>query len=200
MQRKCEALGGAELRVERAIDPGDVESLLRRGFQVEHSSWKGQEDSSVLSTAAIFGFYMAQARCLAARGQLQLSFLELGGKPVAFEYGWLSKGVYFAMKVGYDQTRADVTPGQVLRWLLFEKLHDEGCWSAIDFLSPITRASSSWVNDRYTISRLVVAPREWRGRASDSAAQDETPADLAPTEMALAEAQSAFSEDRSRGN
>jgi len=164
MVRKCDAWGGAALRVERAVAPDDVAPLLRRGFEVENSSWKGSQGSSVLATEGKLAFYTDQARTLAAKGQLQLAFLEVGGEPAAFEYGWLSKGVYYAVKVGYDERRAEATPGQLLRWLLFERLHNEGCWRTIDFVGPITRALSSWSNGDYKLSRLVVAPRRLSGR------------------------------------
>ncbi len=164
IEKKSALLGELNLRVERDIEPHQIAPLVRRGFQVEHSSWKRGSESSVLSTEGMLDFYIAQAKALAARGQLQLTFLELNGEAIAFEYGWLAKGVYFAVKVGYDQARAEITPGQLLRWLLFERLHHEGRWHTIDFVGPLTRALSSWANDQYTISRLVVAPRRLSGR------------------------------------
>src|SRR5207245_258118 len=94
IERHAEDDGGAMLLVYREIEPPDVEPLLRRGFAVEDASWKSRAGTSVLKSPATLGFYIEQARQLAAWGDLQLSFLELDGRPIAFEYGWNAKGVY----------------------------------------------------------------------------------------------------------
>jgi CelD/BcsL family acetyltransferase involved in cellulose biosynthesis len=152
------------LRVVRDAPPDEIEPLLRRGFELEHRGWKGRNASSVLSVPGIFEFLTAQARQLAAWGQLQLTFLERQGEPIAFEYGWSSKGVYHAMKIAYDEAWSKLTPGQLLRWRLFEQLHAEGQCRLVDFMGPGTRATEIWANDRYVLGRLVIAPGRLSGR------------------------------------
>ena len=50
-----------ELQLVRPDDAGEVEPLLREGFEVEHRSWKGTAGSSVLSDAVMWQFYLRQA-------------------------------------------------------------------------------------------------------------------------------------------
>ena len=54
--------GGVELRIVRDLQRSDVESWLRRGFEVEDRNWKGQAGSSVLKVPGIFDYFVAQAR------------------------------------------------------------------------------------------------------------------------------------------
>ncbi len=164
VDRKAREQGGVNLRVIRRFEPYEVEPLLRRGFEVEDRNWKGQEGSSVLSSPGLFDFFLAQSRQLAAWGQLQLVFLENQGQPIAFEYGWLSKGVYQAVKIGYDDAFAHLTPGQLIRWHFFEQLHAEGGCEAVDFVGPQTRATGIWANDEYVLGRMVLAPGRLAGR------------------------------------
>jgi CelD/BcsL family acetyltransferase involved in cellulose biosynthesis len=163
-EKKASQMGGVELRVVRDARPDEVEPLLRRGFEVEDRGWKGREGTSVLSVPGMFAYFLAQARHMAAWGQLQLTFLEHGGQPIAFEYGWLSKGVYQAVKIGYDEAFSELTPGQLIRWRLFEQLHREEWCRAIDFIGPGTRATGLWANDQYVLGRVIMAPRRLSGR------------------------------------
>lgn len=152
-------LGGAELQVLDQLSPDNVEEQLVRGFDVEHRSWKGSVGSSVASHPAIFEFYRRQAEYLASQGQLELCFLMLQGKSIAFEYGWRSKGVYFTPKVGYDERYEQLSPGQLLRSRQIERLHSDQAARQIDFLGPLSTATSRWNTDCYAISSLAVAVR-----------------------------------------
>lgn len=163
-ERDAEKVGGLELRVLDDLLPGEVEPALRGCLEIEHANWKGRAGTSVLSHPQACAFFLDQARILAARRELVLSLLELNGQAIAFEYGWLSKGVYQVLKIGYDEGHASLTPGQLLRWLLFEPLQQRRHCRTVDFLGPRTRATDSWANHAYALSRLIIAPRRLSGR------------------------------------
>ena len=151
--------GGAELEVLAGLSPDSVAAQLVRGFEVEHRSWKGRVGTSVASCPAIFEFYRRQAEYLALQGQLELCFLQHQGQAIAFEYGWRSKGVYFTPKVGYDERYEQLSPGQLLRARQIERLHCDSAARQVDYLGPLSAATSKWTTDGYTISGLVVALR-----------------------------------------
>ena len=73
--RRAESEGGVELQLVQPRTAGELESLLREGFEVEHRSWKGTAGSSVLSDAVMWQFYLRQATELARCGELELAFL-----------------------------------------------------------------------------------------------------------------------------
>jgi CelD/BcsL family acetyltransferase involved in cellulose biosynthesis len=149
--------GGATLVVQRELQPHDIEPLLRRGLAVEDASWKGRAGSSVLKSPAALAFYLQQARQIATWGELQLTFLELNGRPIAFEYGWNSKGVYYSFKVGYDEAFARLSPGQLLRQRLLRRFFADPAQHAVDFVGPLSAAVGSWATSTYPVGRLVLS-------------------------------------------
>jgi CelD/BcsL family acetyltransferase involved in cellulose biosynthesis len=157
IERAADEEGGATLVVHRRLEASQVEPLLRRGFTVEDASWKGQEGTSVLRSPAALSLYIEQARQIAAWGDLQLTFLELAGRPIAFEYGWNAKGVYYSYKVGYDESYAKLSPGQLLRHRLLEQFFADPGQSAVDFIGPITAATEHWSTSTYPVGRMAIA-------------------------------------------
>ena len=115
MVQRAKETGDVKLTVYRDASPEEIEPLLRRGFAVEDSGWKGSAGTSVLKWPERFAFHLQEATEVAKFGALQLSFLETADRPIAFEYGWNCKGVYHSFKVGYDEAFAELTPGQCLR-------------------------------------------------------------------------------------
>ena len=113
------------------------------GLEIEDRGWKGRAASSVLKSPGMFDFYLEQARRAALGGQLRLVFLELDGVPIAFEYGWLSKGIYFSPKVAYDEAYAQLSPGELLRAELVERFHADRSCESIDYLGP-SSATADW--------------------------------------------------------
>lgn len=163
-RRRLEREGPVELRVLSEFSASDIEPSLRRAFEIEHKSWKGEAGTTVLGTPGAFDFYLGQARQLAAWGCLRLVFLEHRGEPIAFEFGWTAKGVYHCYKVGYDPAAAQFSPGQLLRMLLIERFFETGDCRQIDFQGPLTDAVARWSTGSYGVSRLVIAPRRTTSR------------------------------------
>lgn len=168
--RKAETEGGVELKIYRDFEsPEQIAELVKQGFEVEDRSWKGSAtQSSVLKSPGSLEFFVRQARQLAQWDQLQLVFLEFGGRPVAFEYGWIAKGTYFTPKVGYDEQYSRFTPGQLLRYLLYERFHIERSVEKIDFAGELSVATAKWTTSVYPISRLVFSSGTAVSRAAIS--------------------------------
>jgi hypothetical protein len=164
--RQAKAAGGVQLRLERPAAGRDVETLVRRGFEVEHRSWKGAEGSSVLSQPGMLEYYVEQAQRLAAASCLELAFLEHRGEPIAFEYGLAAKGVYYSYKVGYDEGFAELTPSQLLRYELLRHLHDDPQRKLVDFAGPISRATASWSTRVEAVGRIVIGAPTIAGRVA----------------------------------
>jgi CelD/BcsL family acetyltransferase involved in cellulose biosynthesis len=141
-----------------------VETWVRQAFEIEDLSWKGQVGSSVLRTPGMLDFFLGQAKQLAEWGHLELALLRLDGRAISFVYGCRAKGVSHWLKIGYDPEYRCSTPGQLLQFRILERHHQEGDCRAIDCLGPLTDALSKWNPATYPVGRLVIAPRQWRGR------------------------------------
>jgi CelD/BcsL family acetyltransferase involved in cellulose biosynthesis len=163
-RRRLEQRGAARFRFD---EPGvdEVEARLREVFELEDRGWKGEAGGSVFSAPGMFEFYARQARRLAAWGDFRVAVLEHEGAPIAFEVGWLGKGVYHSYKVGYDPAYREFGPGHLLRHELIRRYFEHPAIRAVDFQGPETEALTAWSTDSYPISRLVVAPRRPTSRA-----------------------------------
>lgn len=167
--RLAAAAGGASLRIEQTPAQCDLPRLVRQGFEIEDRSWKGAAGSSVLSRPGMLEFYVEQAQRLAAAGCLELAFLEIRGEPIAFEYGLQAKGVYYSYKVGYDQRCAELSPGQLLRFKLFERFYADPGRTLVDFAGPLSSATASWSTRVEPVGRLVLGAPTLAGRVAEAA-------------------------------
>jgi CelD/BcsL family acetyltransferase involved in cellulose biosynthesis len=163
--RRLAKEGDVDFQMYSMLGPEEVEPLLRKGFEVEDRSWKGEAGSSVFKRG-MFEFLVRQAKQLARWGQLELSFLELNARPIAFFYGFNAKGVYHPCKIAYDPEYAPFSPGQLLFYHILERLHHDPERRAIDCSGEMSEATSRWRPTTYTIGQLVVAPRRLLGRMS----------------------------------
>ena len=164
--RRLAKEGPLRLEIHSRLEPEQVESWMLRAFEIEDRGWKGAAGTSVLRTPGMFRFFVRQAERLARWGQLELAFLQCGGRPVAFAYGFSAKGVFHSYKVGYRPEYAAYSPGQLLRYLMLERFHGDPKRRAIDCTGPIAEAHWKWRPATYTIGRLVVAPRRLAGRVA----------------------------------
>ncbi|HEX3998865.1 MAG TPA: GNAT family N-acetyltransferase [Pirellulales bacterium] len=165
MENRARREGSLSLTVLRDMRREQVEPLLRRGFEVECRGWKGTGGTAVLNSREMLGYYCRLARQLAEWGQLQLTFLELDGRPIAFEFGWNAKGVYCSPKVGYDEAFRQLTPGQLLRHELLERFFADPEQRLFDFVGPLAEATLKWITGSYKIGRLAVGTERRGGRA-----------------------------------
>jgi len=163
--RRLEEKAPLEFCLEQRFTPELVQQRLREVFTIEDRSWKGAAGGSVLRQGAMFEFYRQQALRLADWGELRLGRLRHAGRTIAFDLGWMGKGVYHSYKVSYDPDYRRFGPGHLLHERLVRALADQGDLRAIDFQGPQTEALAAWSTHSYPIARLVIAPRRHGGRA-----------------------------------
>jgi len=162
---RATSTGPVALRIVRDGSPEELSTAIRRGFEVERSSWKGREGTAVLDVPGLERFYAEQARVLATENALHLVFLEHDREAIAFEYGCVGKGCYFTPKVGYDDRFARISPGQLLRAELYEGFCSQSPPMRIDFAGEQTETTSKWTTSTYEVGNLLIATGRVRGRA-----------------------------------
>lgn len=163
-ERRLESHGAAGFKIHLHFAPGELESLMRQGFEVEDRNWKGAAGSSVLKSPGMFDYFLRQSRPLAEAGLLRLCSLELAGRMIAFEFGYAAKGVYFPHKIGYDEDYADCSPGQMLLMRHLELLHAEPGHTLLDFAGPLNENTRRWSTAAYPLGRLVICQRRKSSR------------------------------------
>lgn len=157
ISRRAESSGGARLVQIEHPRADDVEPLLRKCCELEVAGWKGRESSAVLSDPRAWTFFLRQARQLVNDGQLAMAILQLDDQLLAFEYGWQSGGVRGVLKIGYDESCARLSPGQLLRYRLLERLFEQRTVRWLDFIGPTSRATGQWATHEYEVGRCLTA-------------------------------------------
>ena len=69
--------------------PGDLESELAEGFEVESSGWKRAAGSAILSRPENEAYYRSLGRRFHDRGELRLSSISVDGRMIAWDLGIL---------------------------------------------------------------------------------------------------------------
>jgi CelD/BcsL family acetyltransferase involved in cellulose biosynthesis len=156
--RRLAEVGQVNFKTHNGCDPEEVEAHVRRGFEIEDRSWKGEAGGSVIRRGHL-PFYLEQAKQLARWRQLELNFLELDRKPIAFLYSYKAKGVYQAFKIAFDPQYAEHSPGHILLYHTLESLYRDPECRAIDFMGPIADTAARWRPSVYRKGNLTVIPR-----------------------------------------
>ena len=164
LRSAAENNGTVELVAHSGLHPNDVEPLLHQAFEIEDRSWKGREGTSVLRTPGAYDFFLRQAQQLAAWNQFELYFLKLNGRPIAFDFCYVAKGVVSSHKIGYDEEFRDFGPFQLLRSYQLERLFADPDRRLLDTLGILGEASAKW-STRYTqSSRAIMQTGSLAGR------------------------------------
>lgn len=161
--RKADTEGTVEYDL---FSPGEAEfsPLFEQFVAVEGESWKARLGTALRTDQRLRAFFEHYGREAARRGMLRLSFLRIGGVPVAAQYSLVYGGRYWLLKIGYDERSAHCSPGILLMYKVLERAFDDGLES-VEFLgsnetwmqiwSPRLRKYYSRSIDRVPARRLL---------------------------------------------
>ena len=154
--RRLQAQGQVTFETYTDFAATDLYRLLDQGLQVENSSWKGREGTSILCAPGIADFYRHQSAFLAGRGHLCLTFLRLNEQPIAFHYEIRGKHDQFGFKIGCDDAFRQFAPGHQIVCGMLQQLQAEPHIRRYDFgsFAPWMRYL---VTGTYPIGRIVVS-------------------------------------------
>jgi len=161
---------GEEGEVTVAFEDGrsDLGRLLDEGFAIEHSGWKAERGTAIAQSAETDRFYREVAAWAAERGWLQLGFLRLDGRAIAFNYSLVVSGIVHVVKVGFDAELRRYAPGTILTREAIERACSQGL-SCYDFLGAEDRYKLDWTNDVRERIRVQAFGRTGRGMAEFAA-------------------------------
>lgn len=163
-------------RRRRLAEQGEVKYVLLDGkdakaldegladfFTIEASGWKGEGGTAIAQRPELVGFYTQIARDAARRGALALGFLELGGKRIAAHLSLIQAGRHFLLKLGYDESLHEFSPGQQL---VSEAIRDACARGLVefDFLGPCMEWKLDWESKLRTHTWLTIFRATPRGK------------------------------------
>ena len=124
-------------------DARELDCALADFFVIEASGWKGRGGTAIAQRPELVGFYTQIARDAARRGALALGFLEVKGRRVAAHLSLLHAGRHYLLKLGYDESFHEHSPGQQLT---SEAIRDSCARGLLefDFLGPCMDWKLDW--------------------------------------------------------
>jgi CelD/BcsL family acetyltransferase involved in cellulose biosynthesis len=122
--RRAQGIGAVELEIVES--PNALDEALAEGFRLEAAAWKGEAGSAISSDPRVESFYRLLAYRAALQGRLELHFLRVGGRRVAFGYCLRQRGVLYCLKGGYDPAYAHCSPCNLLISLVLRSAAERG--------------------------------------------------------------------------
>jgi len=132
-----------DVRYRCVSAPEAVPEALRIGLPLEGSGWKASQGSAIVSSATLTSFYSEWAAVAAENGWLRLSFLDVAGIPVAFDFSTLYGGRYYDLKMGYDPAWGRFSVGQIIKAEILRRCFESDT-REYDFLGQTMRAKDDW--------------------------------------------------------
>lgn len=118
-RKLAKELGGEPRVIDRSHDPAALDAFV----ELEAASWKGEEGTALACDPAHARFLREVAQAFAARGALNLAFLQAGETTIAATCNLFAGGVDFCFKVAYDERYARFGPGRELQLRLIDDFH-----------------------------------------------------------------------------
>ena len=166
-RRKLEEQGVMTVTFHDGRD-GDLPALLDEGFAVEHSGWKAQRGTAISQDPRVDRFYRDVATWAAERGWLQLGYVRLDGRAIAFSYSVVLAGTVHVVKVGFDPDYRRYAPGTILTREAIARAFDQG-QARYDFLGAEDRYKLDWTGAVRERVRVQAFGRTGRGLAEFAA-------------------------------
>ena len=161
---------GEEGEVTVAFEDGgaDLGKLLDEGFAVEHSGWKAERGTAISQSPETERFYREVAAWAAGRGTLQLGYVRLDGRAIAFSYSIVLAGTVHVVKVGFDPDYRRYAPGTILTREAIARAFEQGL-ERYDFLGAEDRYKLDWTGQVRERVRVQAFGRTGRGLAGFAA-------------------------------
>jgi len=142
-RRRLAEQGEVKYVVLDGKDGKQLDCALADFFVIEASGWKGRSGTAIGQRPELVGFYTQMARDAAKRGALALGFLELAGRRIAAHFSLVHAGRHYLLKLGYDESFHEFSPGQQLTSDMIRDSCQRGL-SEFDFLGPCMDWKLDW--------------------------------------------------------
>jgi CelD/BcsL family acetyltransferase involved in cellulose biosynthesis len=157
----AEALGPVTIE-KVAPSASEVGALFDTFAALEASGWKGERRSALLTKEPLGHFFRAYAHAAAGNSALRVWFLRIGTRVAAAQLTVEAHHAVWVLKIAYDESLAQVSPGFQLTFRALEDAFVAGV-SAYEFLGSADDWKLRW-RGRLRAHRLVLAyPRSTRG-------------------------------------
>jgi hypothetical protein len=162
--RRAEEIGGIECDIFTPR-PHELPPLLAESLRIEAANWKGRNGSALLRDPDRLRFFEQYTAIASERGILRLCFLKIGGHRAATQIAVESGGGFWLLKVGYDETFARSSPGNLLMLETLKYAASRGL-RTYEFLGSAEPWTEMWTNRVRPCVSVRAYPNNFRGAAA----------------------------------
>jgi len=163
-RRKATEVGPVRFEVT-APKPSELPAMLAEVFRVEAANWKGKNGSALLNDSHRRQFYEQYAATACEKGILRIGFMRIGERAVATQLAVESRGGFWLLKVGYDETYACCSPGNLLLVETLRYAVTRGLKS-YEFLGSAEPWTEVWTRQIRPCVSVAAYPNNCRGGAA----------------------------------
>jgi hypothetical protein len=140
----------------------EIPARLERALAVEAAGWKREEGTAMLVDPQCGRFFRDYAASAARQGIARLNMMYIGETPVAMQLAVEVGNRLWLLKIGYDETFARCSPGNLL---LIESLRDSATRGlrSVEFLGRSEPWTKLWTSAERSCLSLMAYPRTVRG-------------------------------------
>ena len=152
-----------DVKIERVSSEYELEGALEEGFRIEGAAWKDHVGTSIHFHPDSRRFYTKLAERFGRMGWLQLCFLTVAGRRIAFHYSVCYGNKVYLLKPGYDPQFASFSPVNLLCFLFLKEAFRNGL-SEFDFLGVEDEWKLQWsrtVRRHYWLFVFSKRPAPW---------------------------------------
>jgi CelD/BcsL family acetyltransferase involved in cellulose biosynthesis len=153
----------AELRIETARSPEEVEQALALVIALHRKRWDSPGNSEAFQTGQVVAFHQEFAGLAASQGWLRIMVMWLGDVPVAALYGLRYGATFYFYQSGFDPAWSKQSVGLVMMGVAIKAALEEGA-SEYDLLHGNEEYKFHWTADTHELGRLEIHPPHASGR------------------------------------
>jgi CelD/BcsL family acetyltransferase involved in cellulose biosynthesis len=162
--RKAREIGLTEFEI-MSPQRHELPALLADCLRTEAASWKGRNGTALLNDSGRRRFFEQYTAIASERGILRLCFLRIGGRAAAIQIAVESGEKFWLLKVGYDETFACCSPGNLLMAETLRYASGRGLRS-FEFLGSEEAWTQAWTNRVRPCLSVRAYPKNVRGVAA----------------------------------
>jgi CelD/BcsL family acetyltransferase involved in cellulose biosynthesis len=148
------------VEVEEVTQLEELDRALEDGFRIEGAAWKDQNATSMRASLETHRFYTLLAMRSAGQKWLDLCFLTVNGRRIAFHYRLRYKDRIYLLKPGYDPEYSAFSPANLLCYLSLQRAFAAG-WREFDFLGSDDEWKLDWAQDGRDHHWIFIFSRSW---------------------------------------
>ena len=163
-EHKAAGLGNVSYEI-LCPTPNTLAAMLDEAWHVEAQSWKQQAGTALLVDTRRSDFYRKYAAGVCAQGQLRICFLRINGWPVAMQMAVETASSFWLLKIGFDETYAHLSPGNLLMLHTVQYAAAKGL-ASFEFLGTADGWTQLWAEQERACIQVKIYPYNASGLLS----------------------------------